>query len=263
MRSIPTYLGRGARGRLAAIAGAGLVALAPHALAQDTGTPAPFDFGAAAAGDAQPAAAADKPAKTPEQAAADAGEVTANYDATLDIYSAILDRQETDPSMLERRIKANQELVSRYEPKLSESEQELRRTQVAYLNRVLELKRQRDRGELTEDQFKAQVEQDRQRYEKRKARMASDVEFYRGETKDARERLDRIGREHQAVVREGEMRAAESPGKPGKVDPATKAVKEVEGILNELGGFRIQLTMDGVDGLGRYDHLHGATAGDD
>lgn len=202
-----------------------------------------------------PAPGAQAAPLTPEEQRARTEEINSNYDATLDIYGAILDRQETDPAMLERRIESNKDLLERYQPKLTESEQELRALQVAYLNRVVALKRRLDQGELNEDEFRQELERDRSRYERRKARLADDVSFYRDETTEASKRLDTLGREHSRVVSFAE---AQQAAQPEKQDPNEQAVEEVWQKLDDLSGFRVRFTMDGTSGFHRYDHLHEA-----
>ena len=38
-------------------------------------------------------------------------EINGNYDATLEIYQTILDKQGTDPANIDRRIQANEEII--------------------------------------------------------------------------------------------------------------------------------------------------------
>lgn len=213
------------------------------------------DPAVAPTGGAQAAPQAPLVPVSEEEAKARADEVGSNYDETLDIYHQILTRNETDTSMIERRIQTNEELLERYGPRLSQSEQSLRITQVAFLNRILALKRQRDREEITKERFRELVEQDRTRYERRKARLKDDVDFYRGESKDARARLKTLGDQRSAKDR---VRAVQAAQQPKSKDPNIQVVDEVLGVIDQLGGFHVRFTMDGVAGLRRYDHLHRA-----
>ncbi|MFC1708297.1 hypothetical protein ACFL59_16010 [Planctomycetota bacterium] len=195
----------------------------------------------------------DKRAKegAPERAA----NISANYDETLDVYRDILERQDTDTRWLDRRIETNESLVEGYKPKLQASQKGLRSVEVAFINRVLELKRQRDQGMLSDKQFRQAVEQEEARYKKRKARHSNEADFYGGESKDARVRLTKLRSERERKIREQSVRKASGPQTP---DPTQALFSGIYGTLDKVSGFKTRFTMDDVAGLWRYEHLHGA-----
>ncbi len=192
----------------------------------------------------------------PEEAAESGGgaeAINANYDATLDIYQNILDRQDVDTRWVDRRIQANEEILERYGPRLSNSEQRLRVLQVTFMNRALELKRERDAGALTPEAFAERIKDEEARYRKRKDRLREDVAYYRGEQTDAQARLQALQEQRQAVEREIALR---TPATPPERAPGEELLDGIFQTLDQLSGFRVHLTMEGTDSLYRYQPLH-------
>ena len=109
-------------------------------------------------------------------------------------------------------------------------------------------------GAITDEVFQAQVGQEDARYQKRRARILDDVEFFSQEATEAEARLALL-REKRSQM-EGEI-AIRRKNQPAPVDP-TKALLDgmLGGLQGDLSGFRVQHTMDDVQGLRGYDHLH-------
>ncbi|GIW70623.1 MAG: hypothetical protein KatS3mg102_0165 [Planctomycetota bacterium] len=198
-----------------------------------------------AAGGEQPAPAAPVAVPAAEQAeqARRREEISANYDATIEIYDGILQRQSTDTSALDRRIAANEELVERYRPLLARAEEQLRALQVDTMNRALRLKAERDRGELSEEAFRTQLAEAERRDAERRARLQDDVAFYRTELEAAERRLAELRAERQALARRLELgeAAARKPPAPGD--------RLLRGLLDTLDRLEVfpggpRLTMD-------------------
>jgi hypothetical protein len=182
-------------------------------------------------------------------------EINANYDATVEIYQGILDKQSTDPGNLDRRIKANEEMIAKYRPALVQAESELRKLQVEFMGRAFALKEKRDSGQITEDAFGKAIEQEELKGKRRRDSLQQDIAFYKEEIAAAEARLKDLREKRKAVSeraeKEGKAAAAMRP-KPGEA-----LLQGFSGTLDKLSGFKTRYTMDGNARCPACNSFHG------
>jgi hypothetical protein len=207
--------------------------------------PAPAPAASGPAGFAGPAGPAEtgpagaSAADDPEASA----EINANYDATMGIYSKILDAQGYETGGLDRRILSNEEIVTRYKPELTRAEDELRRLQVDWMNSAFRLRQQKEMGALSEDAFQKRVALEEQKFLRRRSAVQGDVAFYREEIAAAERRLGEMRTQRVAVE---ERAKREGKAKPKPVPASQRIFDDLGGRLEKLGPLSPRLPMDGA-----------------
>jgi hypothetical protein len=169
-------------------------------------------------------------------------EINANYDVTADVYQKILDQQGFDTGSIDKRIAANEEIVSKYKPQLNQVEEELRRIQVDFMNRAFQLRQQKEAGRITDEQFAKALGEEEARWNRRKAGVAGDASFFREETAQAEARLADLKTQKQAM---DERIEREGKKKPKKKQPGEAIFEGFSSTLDKLTPFDTRFTMDG------------------
>lgn len=169
-------------------------------------------------------------------------EILGNYDATLDIYKNILDKQGTDPANIDRRIQSNEEMIGKYRPQLAQAQSELRKMQVEFMNRAFQLKQQKESGQITEEMFGKLITQEEMKQGHRKEALAQDVAFYKDEMTQAEIRLKDLREQRRLVA---ERAAREGKLQEPKKKPGEALLQGLSGQLEKLSAFQTRFTMDG------------------
>jgi hypothetical protein len=198
--------------------------------------PAPSGPGGPASGPGGPAAG---PAGGEE---ADAT-IAANYDATLQIYQSILDKEGSDASNIDLRIQSNEQMIAKYKPLLAQAESEQRRMQVDFMNRAFALKQQRESGQITEDAFAKAIGPEEAKFNRHRDEVAQDVSFYRDEIGQAEARLKDLKEQRKSML---DKAAREGRLPPPKKAPGEALFQGLSGTLDKLSAFHVHYTMDGV-----------------
>jgi hypothetical protein len=169
-------------------------------------------------------------------------EINGNYDATLAIYQSILDKQGTDPANLDRRIQSNEEMIAKYRPMLVNSENELRKIQVDFMNHAFQLKQQKETGQITEDMFGKMIQQEEMKHGRRRDSLVQDTAFYKDEITQAEIRLKDLKEQRRQVA---DRAAREGRNAAPKKKPGEALFQGLSGTLEKLSGFQTRFTMDG------------------
>lgn len=179
----------------------------------------------------------------PAQDAPDPGvEISANYDVTMDIYQKILEAQGLDTSQLDRRIASNEEIVARYSPEMNKNEDELRKSQVGFMNRAFQLRQQRETGQMSEEAFRRAIIEEEGRWNRTKGAIAGDAAFYREEVEQAQMRAAQL--KAQKVATEQRLER-EGKAKPKPKPPGEALFEGLNGTLDRLWVTHTHFTMDG------------------
>jgi hypothetical protein len=169
--------------------------------------------------------------------------IAATYDATLQIYQSILDKEGTDATNIDQRIQSNEQMIAKYKPLLANAEAEQRRMQVDFMNRAFALKQQKESGQITEDMFAKEINADEQKFNRHRDEVAQDVSFYRDEIAQAEQRLKDLKTQRKEMM---DKAAREGRLPPPKKQPGEALFQGLSGTLDKLSAFHVRYTMDGV-----------------
>jgi chromosome segregation ATPase len=191
-----------------------------------------------------PVAAAGPAGGIRERDEATSQQIGANLDATIATYEQILERQRTDTALIRRRITSNQALLDKYGPELLKMEDEFRKLQVEFMTRTLALKRQKQQGQISEEQYQKALTEEYAKFERKRGAIMGDLTFYREEVGGAEVRLA----EHHAKKTEMEERIKRERPEllEKKRTPAERATDGLTATLEKLSGFEPRFTMDGA-----------------
>ncbi len=252
---------------------AAVVLPAPVALAQGAGA------GGEWRGGEQPAAGGDEsidwdrifgagkgapPADGPAAAAPDAPRerapvdpdrerrISRNRRSAIETYEGILNNEDGELEGLETRLANNRRLIAKHRAALDEATGKRRFLQMDFLNRTLQLKKQRDDGKLTPPLFATLVEKEEDSYAVKIADLEDDIQFHQAELDSAVARTSDIGGQTDLIKasRVRGIRAREFAG-PGGKKAAPKPLHErlvgdMRSSLRRVSKFRVRNTMDGV-----------------
>ncbi|MEQ8767978.1 MAG: hypothetical protein RL885_29010 [Planctomycetota bacterium] len=113
-------------------------------------------------------------------------QIDKNYNETIGIYRGVLENDHIEVQNLERRIAANEKLLSDYRERRARAEEERRQLNLGFDRQVLELREAAGRGELQGELLEGLLEQKRRDRGLRDEELRSDIAFYSQE-------IDRLG----------------------------------------------------------------------
>jgi hypothetical protein len=172
-------------------------------------------------------------------------EIDANYNIAEDTYKKILEQLGEDTGSIDKRIAANEEIVSRYTPDMQKTEDELRRVQVAFMNRAFSLRQQKETGQITEEQFQKAIQEEEGKWSRKKNAIATDATFFRDEVAQAQMRIVTLNAQKKAME---EKLAREGKKVEKKKAPGEALFEGLSATLDKLGPFSTRYTMDGAVG---------------
>ncbi len=212
--------------------------------------------GRAPAGVAPAPVATGGPAGPTPEAADPSVEISANYDVTEATYLKILETQGVDTGQIDRRIAQNEEIVARFRPQLTTTEEELRKLQVEFMGKAFALRQKKDAGALSDDQFQKAIAAEEGKWNRRKNAVGGDATYFREEVQQAEVRLVQL---RTAKKEMDERLAREGKLKPKKKAPGDAVMEGFQGTLEKLSGFKTRFTMDGNAGCKHCNDFHATT----
>jgi hypothetical protein len=177
-----------------------------------------------------------------------------NYNLTLEIYERILEEDRSVTVHLEQRIKANEDMIKAYAPKMQAAEDRLRKLQVNFINRVFHLKRQREAGTITEEVFQRLVQDEETKFRRFKKELAGDVTFYREEIGAAEKRLMELKARLEIIKQNVKLHPPRRGEKAKVKSPIDVLLENMEENLKRLSGFQARHTLGDLRGCSRCLH---------
>ncbi|RME81446.1 MAG: hypothetical protein D6785_08995 [Planctomycetota bacterium] len=133
-------------------------------------------------------------------------EISKNEQFTLKKYKEILDSEKFEVKNLKQRIKANEKLISQYRKKLHLTEKELERVRVELTTKAILLKRSKDEGRISTEEFNREFKRIHDRLNMESRELQADISFYKRELDRAENTLRRL--KEELKVKEEAQRVA-------------------------------------------------------
>lgn len=211
--------------------------------------PAPAPAPGGQAGD--PLAGPSEAELTPEERRRRDRVINRNYERALDTYQDASDPSHSLAS-LDRRIANNERIITEYRQRIAQAQEERRVLQVEMFNRILYLRQQRERGDITQQMFDDLARQEERQFEQRSRQVNEDLEAWHREVQQAEQRLTElrsrrrmlsatVPRQHRRHAQE-QQQAAQQP----QVGHGERIVTSMAERLRRLNRFRTHHCLDWV-----------------
>ncbi|WP_372366599.1 hypothetical protein [Candidatus Uabimicrobium sp. HlEnr_7] len=174
-------------------------------------------------------------------------EISRLFEKAAKNYNDILDnRPEAEMRTNEKRLNANKGLLKQNRDKLATSQSDLRRVKLAYIKRFLILKNSYKRGAFTKATYDLELAKLAKSYEFKVRSLIDDTTFYKGETKQTKERvkaLDELNRINRIM---NPKKAAKSQKKKNK-KPLTELEKMMKKVQSTGDWYDVKDVWDAPD----------------